>query len=162
MGGGYISFEFAHVARRAGAEPKILEQSSRVLRPFDSDLVGWLVDKSRNIGIEVRTDTVVESIERDRGGFNVRASTDGQKESFAADFVAHGAGRVPAIDPHDLEAAGVAHDKGRLKLNEFLQSTSNPGGVRGGRRRAGGPATNAGVEPRRQSGRGEPAEGQSL
>ncbi len=126
VGGGYISFEFAHVARRAGAEPRILEQSSRVLGPFDSDLVGWLVDKSRNIGIEVRTDTVVESVERHRGGFTVRASTDGEKESFAADLVVHGAGRVPALDPLDLEAAGVAHEKGRLKLNKFLQSTSNP------------------------------------
>lgn len=126
VGGGYISFEFAHVARRAGAEPSIVEQGSRVLRPFDADLVGWLVDKSRNIGVEVRTDTAVEAIERDRGGFTVRACSDGKDESLAADLVVHGAGRVPALEPLDLDAAGVAHETGRLKLNDFLQSVSNP------------------------------------
>src|SRR3546814_10059336 len=34
--------------------------------------------------------------------------------------------RVPAIDAEQLDRAGVAHDKGRLSLNEFLQSRTNP------------------------------------
>jgi glutathione reductase (NADPH) len=38
----------------------------------------------------------------------------------------HAAGRVPDLDPLDLVAAGVEGEKGRLKLNEFLQSVSNP------------------------------------
>ena len=126
VGGGYIAFEFAHTARRSGAEVTVLEQAPRVLGPFDPDLVGWLVEKSRDIGIAVRTDTAVEAIERQGDGFTVRASTDGKGESFTADLVVHGAGRVPALDALDLEAAGVAYEKGRLKLNEFLQSTSNP------------------------------------
>src|SRR3546814_18556484 len=47
VGGGYIAFEFAHIVRRAGAEVVVLEQGSRFLSPFDQDLVGWLVGKSR-------------------------------------------------------------------------------------------------------------------
>lgn len=35
-------------------------------------------------------------------------------------------GRVPDVDGLDLENAGVELDRGRLKLNEFLQSVSNP------------------------------------
>jgi hypothetical protein len=34
--------------------------------------------------------------------------------------------RVPDLDTLDLAAAGVERDKGRLKLNEFLQSTPSP------------------------------------
>ncbi|ALV74855.1 MULTISPECIES: dihydrolipoyl dehydrogenase family protein [Acinetobacter] len=126
VGGGFIAFEFAHTARRAGAEVTVLEQASRVLGPFDPDLVGWLVEKSRDLGIDVRTGTAVETIDRDGGSFTVRAAAHGNLETFQADLVVHGAGRVPALDALDLDAAGVAHERGRIKLNEFLQSVSNP------------------------------------
>jgi glutathione reductase (NADPH) len=40
--------------------------------------------------------------------------------------------RVPGLDTLDLAAAGVERDKRRLKLNEFLQSISNPVAYGGG------------------------------
>lgn len=126
VGGGYIAFEFAHIARGAGAEVTMLEQAPRVLGPFDQDLVGWLVEKSREIGIDVRTGTAVEAIDKTGDGFVVRTFADTNEETFQADLVVHAAGRVPALDALDLEAAGVEHEEGRLKLNEFLQSASNP------------------------------------
>lgn len=126
VGGGYIAFEFAHIARRAGAEITMLEMDPQVLREFDPDLVGWLVEKSCDIGIDVRTGTAVKAVERDGSGFTVRISANGQEQVVQADLVVHAAGRVPALDALDLDAAGVAREKGRLKLNEFLQSVSNP------------------------------------
>jgi glutathione reductase (NADPH) len=126
VGGGYIAFEFAHVARRAGAEITMLEMKSEVLREFDQDLVGWLVEKSRDLGIDLRTSTAVKAVEADKDGFTVRATANGHEQIVEADLVVHAAGRVPALDALDLQAAGVAHEKGRLKLNEFLQSVSNP------------------------------------
>jgi len=39
VGGGYISFEFAHIAARAGAQVKILHRGARPLVGFDPDLV---------------------------------------------------------------------------------------------------------------------------
>src|SRR5438132_14103883 len=39
IGGGYISFEFAHVAARAGAEVTIVHRGARPLEGFDPDLV---------------------------------------------------------------------------------------------------------------------------
>jgi len=38
VGGGYISFEFAHVAARAGAEVTVLHRAERPLEGFDPDL----------------------------------------------------------------------------------------------------------------------------
>lgn len=38
----------------------------------------------------------------------------------------HAAGRAPDFGDFDLDAAGVEIEKGSLKLNEFLQSVSNP------------------------------------
>src|SRR3546814_3546279 len=70
--------------------------------------------------------TSVATIEREGNGFRVRSAGNGNAPGFAVDLVVHAAGRVPAIDAEQLDRAGVAHDKGRLSLNEFLQSRTNP------------------------------------
>ena len=97
-----------------------------MLTGFDPDLVGWLMPRFRDAGIDVQLNTVVTAIEQEGDGFIVRASTDGDSKAFAADLVVHAAGRAPALDALDLEAANIVHEKGRLKLNEHLQSVSNP------------------------------------
>ena len=126
LGGGFIAAEFAHIAARAGAQVAVLEQADRMLTPFDPDLVGRLMEKFHEVGIDVRLKTRVTAIEKSGHGLSVRASSNGKDEIFAADLVVHAAGRVPDLDPLDLAAAGVASEKGRLRLNEFLQSVSNP------------------------------------
>lgn len=126
VGGGYISFEFAHVAARAGARVTIVEMLPRALVRFDPDLVNQLVERTRGLGIDIRLRTAVRAIEKTSNGFNVRTSVEGEEHVFEADLVVHGAGRVPEIDDLDLVAAGVDHDPQGVKVNEYLQSTSNP------------------------------------
>lgn len=53
VGGGYISFEFAHTAARAGAEVTILDRGARQLKMFDPDLVSMLLERSRGAGIVI-------------------------------------------------------------------------------------------------------------
>jgi glutathione reductase (NADPH) len=126
VGGGYIAAEFSHIAARAGAEVTVLQRADRMLTRFDPDLVGWLMEKFHEVGIDVRLNTLVTAIEKTGGGLSVRASSNGTHEVFQADLVVHAAGRVPDLDPLDLATADVASEEGRLKLNEFLQSASNP------------------------------------
>ncbi|HET7370692.1 MAG TPA: NAD(P)/FAD-dependent oxidoreductase [Gammaproteobacteria bacterium] len=125
-GGGYITFEFAHMAARAGAEVTILERSERPLGPFDADLVGQLVERSRAAGIDVRMKAEVNRIERSGDSFAVTATIDDKTETFDADGVVHGAGRVPATEGLELQRGGVRYDKPGVEVNEFLQSVSNP------------------------------------
>jgi glutathione reductase (NADPH) len=126
VGGGYIAAEFSHIAARAGAKVTVLQRADRMLPRFDPDLVGWLMEKFREIGVEVRLKTRVMAIEKDAGAFAVRAQSNGTDVVFTTDLVAHAAARVPELEPLDLATAGVETEKGRLKLNEFLQSVSNP------------------------------------
>lgn len=127
VGGGYISFEFAHVAARVGAKVTILHRGPRPLVGFDSDLVDLLAQKTRELGIDLQLQTQVEGIEMVSGSLVAHASTAGQKRNFEADLVVHGGGRVPEIDDLDLSAAGVEWDELRgVKVNEYLQSVSNP------------------------------------
>lgn len=126
LGGGYIAAEFAHIAARAAARVIVLEQMERMLTAFDPDIVDWLMERSRELGIEVHTGTRVEAIEKKDSGFVIRAMSGGKGQTFETDLVVHGAGRVPDLEPLDLATAGVETQQGRLQLNEYLQSVSSP------------------------------------
>lgn len=123
VGGGFVSFEFAHVAARAGARATIVHRGPRPLEAFDPDLVERLVERSRELGIGVELNADVQSVERGAGGFVVSA---GQERRFDADLVVHGAGRVPEIHDLDLAVANVKSEKRGVVVNEYLQSVSNP------------------------------------
>ncbi|MBS0418068.1 MAG: NAD(P)/FAD-dependent oxidoreductase [Proteobacteria bacterium] len=126
VGGGYIAAEFSHVAVRAGAQVTILHRGDRLLKQFDPDLVQWLTEKSRGLGIDIRLHASVQSIEKVAKGLRIHFDSDGTALSVEADLAVHAAGRVPDLDSLDLHAGGIAREGAYLKLNEFLQSTSNP------------------------------------
>ena len=126
VGGGYISFEFAHVAARAGAHVQILHRGARPLPGFDPDLVDQLLQATQDIGVDVQLSTVVEAIEKDSGNFVVHASRVNTKATFEADLIVHGAGRVPELDDLDLKKAGINYERRGVLVNEYLQSLSNP------------------------------------
>lgn len=126
VGGGYIAAEFSHIAARAGAEVTILQQAPRMLTQFEPELVGWLMESFDAVGIDVQTNTTVTGIDKRGDGFAVQATADAGQISVDADLVVHAAGRAPALERLNLGAADVAAEHGRLKLNEHLQSESNP------------------------------------
>lgn len=137
--GGYISFEFAHVAARAGAEVQILHRGARPLEQFDPDLVDRLVQATEELGVAVRLNTAVQGVEKSSGHFTVHASVEGAPRTFETDLVVHGAGRVPEIDDLDLSAAGVERTKHGVAVNDYLQSVSNPAVYAAGDAAATGP-----------------------
>ncbi len=126
VGGGYIAAEFSHLTARAGASVTILQHADRMLQEFDADLVRWLMASFKALGIKVHTKTTVERIEKSAAGYQVWSSANGKQSMVEADLVVHAAGRTPAFEEFDLAAAGIDTEKGLLKLNEFLQSVSNP------------------------------------
>lgn len=126
IGGGYIAAEFSHIAARAGAAVTILQRAQRMLELFDADLVAWLMPAFATLGIDVRTGVSVERIEKAASGLQVAVSVAGARSVIEADLAIHAAGRVPCFEGLDLEAAGIDTERGRLKLNDYLQSVSNP------------------------------------
>ena len=126
VGGGYIAFEFAHIAARAGAEVQIVHRGARPLERFDPDLVGKRVEATRELGVEVHLNTRVEAIEKHGDSVVVHATMGQQVRTIETDMAVHSAGRVPEIDDLDLEAGGVARETSGVSVNEYLQSVSNP------------------------------------
>lgn len=126
IGAGYIAFEFAHIAARAGAEV-VMFGRGRPLRQFDSDLVARLIEHTRSLNVDVRLDSPVQGMERAGTGFRVKFRGLAGEDFVPTDFVIHGAGRTPKTDELDLERANVeSDDRGAVRVNDWLQSVTNP------------------------------------
>ncbi len=127
VGGGFIAFEFAHIARRAGvSEVTILQRGKRPLVRFDPDLVDLQTERSRKLGIDVRCESCVEDVVKDGDELRVRFSTPQGREEIVCDLVVHGAGRVPNLEALNLEVADVEVGPQGVRVNEYLRSVSNP------------------------------------
>jgi len=78
VGGGLISFEFAHIAARAGSHVMIVDRGSRPLRGFDPDLVELLVTRSADIGIDLHRGTEIVAVHANGDGYDVTIDHLGQ------------------------------------------------------------------------------------
>ncbi|MEP7065824.1 MAG: NAD(P)/FAD-dependent oxidoreductase [Gemmatimonadota bacterium] len=128
VGAGYISLEFAHLARRAGAEVVVLGRGTP-LPSFDEVLVNRLLEYSREIGIDVRLDHSVSEVMHDPGSgvFRVCVGHGTSMHEIETDLVVHGAGRVPNTQKLHPEVGRIELERhGFVRVNEFLQSVSNP------------------------------------
>jgi len=124
VGGGFISFEFAHFAARLGPKNrsiKILEAGDRPLGPFDAEIVSLLVAASQEDGIEVITGIEIDAIEKKESGFAVQL---GSGEVHEADLVVHGAGRAANIEGLRLDNAGIQTEKRGIVVDPSLRTTN--------------------------------------
>jgi glutathione reductase (NADPH) len=126
IGGGYIAFEFAHIAALAGSQVTVLHRGPRPLALFDPDLVDQLVERTRELGIDLHLETEATGIEKISAQLIVRALASGETRTFQTDMVVHSAGRVPEIGDLNLDAAGIEWENRGVRVNDFLQSVSIP------------------------------------
>jgi glutathione reductase (NADPH) len=125
IGGGYIAFEFAHIAARSGADVTIVHRGKHPLENFEQDIVKHLVDATRELGVKLILETEVINIEKLSNGFKVIGTSNGKKIDFQTASVFNSAGRPPAIFDLDLEKANILFSKKGITVNKYLQSTSN-------------------------------------
>jgi len=103
IGGGYIGFEFAHIAARAGAKVTILNRGEQPLRRFDPDLVELLVERTRALGVDVRLGHEVKAVRRSGDGFEVDVQGSDGLVTIEADLAVHSGGRAPPLAALDLD-----------------------------------------------------------
>lgn len=125
IGGGFIAFEFSHVAAAAGSACTILHRGKQPLKRFDPDLAGLLAAAMRNRGVAIQLDSPVCRVDRDGDAYTVTACEDNLKH-FPADLAVHAAGRLPDIRDMNLQAADVEASTRGVHVNAFMQSVSNP------------------------------------
>ena len=126
VGGGFISFEFAHLLARAGVASVIVDRGSVPLKSFDPDLVELLIDRGRGVGIDLRRCTTIAGVEPVGRGYRVTLERDGARETIETDLVVHGAGRVADLSALGLDDAGVEWGERGVTVAGHLRSASNP------------------------------------
>lgn len=123
--GGYIAFEFAHLAARCGAEVTILHRGDFPLENFERDIVKHLVSATEELGVKIVLQTEVTEIQEQKDGFKVIAQGNNGTVDFFAASVFNSAGRIPGVYDLDLEKGNIKFSKNGIEVNEYLQSTSN-------------------------------------
>jgi glutathione reductase (NADPH) len=123
VGGGFISFEFAHFAARIGPQDRrinILEADNRPLQFFDQEMVDLLLKASAEDGIDVKSNIQITAIDKQEDLFYIRTASE---LSLEADLVVHGAGRVPNIEDLSLKEIGINASKKGIQVNAQMQTT---------------------------------------
>ena len=116
-GGGYIANEFAGIFKELGVDVTLVTHGDRILRSYDEEIVDRLVDISRHKGIDIRFNTVFQSIvKRDDGSLLIETKTG---EQIEADLLLWAIGRSPHSKALGLEEVGVELAKdGSIKVSD--------------------------------------------
>lgn len=126
IGGGFISFEFASIAARAGAEVSIVHRSDRVLRQFDHELSARLAQALADAGVDIHLNSPLISVSREERHLIVKAKKNNHELEINADMVVHGAGRVPNVDELNLDRPGISVSPRGVAVDRYLQCKGNP------------------------------------
>ncbi len=123
VGGGYIANEFAGIFHAFGSDVTLANRSDVLLRSYDQEIVGRLIEISKSKHMNLRLNASLEKIEKlDDGSFKVSFSDGGDAAIFDQVLVA--TGRTPNSKGLGLEDVGVALDKhGAIKVDEYNQSS---------------------------------------
>ena len=126
VGGGVIGVEFASIFNSLGSKVTIVELLPRIIPTEDGEISEQLKKLLVKSGIEVNTGVKVKEIISDNGKKKVVIETPRGKEEKVAQKVLIATGRKPYAEGLGLEKTGIGLEKGRILVNERME-TNLPG-----------------------------------
>ena len=126
LGGGIVACELAQFLSRIGSTVIQIQRSPQILKEASPEAASVIETTFRSEGIELYTDTKLESITHSDTSFTVRFSQAGKITEVVAPHLLNALGREPATDNLGLEVAGIETKvSGHVIYNE-MQQTTNP------------------------------------
>ena len=122
IGGGVIGIEMATAYSAFGTKVTIVEALPKILPLMDGELSKMLKKSMQEKNIEILTGTKVLSVETTAFGAKVNVETEQGNKSFEAEKVLVAVGRRTYTESLDLAAAGIANDRGRITVNDKMQT----------------------------------------
>ena len=128
IGGGIVGLEFAQILGRMGVKVTVVEIMPQVLPGEDTEITQILERALRKEGIEVFCGATISGIESTKpvGKKVLFTTADGGEEARTVDNVLVAVGRRPNTDDLEIEKLGITLDKGRVVVNERME-TNIPG-----------------------------------
>jgi len=125
VGGGAVGLEFAYAYSSFGSRVALIEREAQLLPGFDREIADELARDFARKGIDVRTGTSFRSVESVEGVVVGVESEKGEQEISASQLLL-AVGRRALVQGVGLEEAGVALDRGFVKV-DAEQRTTVPG-----------------------------------
>jgi len=128
IGGGYIGLEFGQMFRRFGAKVSIVHRGDQLLSREDGDIAAEVLKILQEDGIDIYLQSRTVRVEKETDGEITLFFEKGEKvQKVTGSHLLVAAGRRPATDALNLEAAGVkTNGRGFIQVNSRLE-TSAPG-----------------------------------
>ena len=124
IGAGPIGCELAQAFCRLGSHVTVVERVARILEREEPDAAAVVERRLRAEGVDLVLGANVLRAER-RGPERVLVvEAGGTTREIACDVILVGVGRVPNLEDLGLEAAGVAHDKRGVTVDDHLRTTN--------------------------------------
>ncbi len=120
LGGGVIAVELGQFFARVGAKTTILQRSKRIVRNYDPDTSLEIERAFKAEGIDVRTGVKLLEVKKTGKGKKIFFQRGTKREEIVVDEILYAMGREPAIKGLNLEAAGIALEEGKLRVNETM------------------------------------------
>ncbi|WP_010274020.1 dihydrolipoyl dehydrogenase [Paenibacillus senegalensis] len=127
VGGGVIGVEWASLLHDFGVEVTIVETESRLLALEDEDISKELQKEFSKRGIQVLTDTRIDthSINTEKGQVSLSASRNEETIELKAEKMLISVGREANLDQLGLENTDVKLANGFVKVNANLQTAES-------------------------------------
>jgi pyruvate/2-oxoglutarate dehydrogenase complex dihydrolipoamide dehydrogenase (E3) component len=120
LGGGPIGLEFAQTYARLGAKVTVLELLPEVLPNEDAEVGRYIRDQLEAEGVVVRTGFRAATVAQEAGA---KVVCDPAGERIAADELFVATGRRANTADLEAERAGVALERGAVRVNARLETT---------------------------------------
>ena len=123
VGSGAIGSEFAYFYNTIGTKVTLIEYLDNIVPLEDEEVSKQLARSFKKAGIEVMTGSEVVSV--DTSGGKVKALVRNKKgeSQLEADVVLSAVGITPNIENIGIETLGIVTENGRIKVNEFYQTS---------------------------------------
>lgn len=123
LGGGAIALEMAHYLEAMGCSVTLIQRNTQLLTGLDVGCSDVLAKAYRERGMTVHLGTHLERIGKSEDGKVIEFTADGHRHKIHVDEVLLAMGRQPATHGLGLEAAGVSLHKGKVVVNDRMQTT---------------------------------------
>jgi len=126
VGSGAIGVEFAHFYNSMGTEVTIVEFQPNIVPVEDVDVSKQFERSFKKAGINVMTNSAVESIDTSGAGVKATVKTKKGEEVLEADILLSAVGIKTNIENIGLEDVGIITDRDKILVNDWYQ-TNMPG-----------------------------------
>lgn len=124
VGAGAIGVEFAHFYAALGVQVSLIEYKSHILSAEDVEVSNALARSFMQRGIQVHTDTQVQSLEVNdkEGSCMIHLEKRGGSQTIVSDRVLSAVGTVPNLEPLGIEKIGLTLRGDKIDVDSFYRT----------------------------------------